>query len=64
MATNTTTNIKPTSTVRSVVVTTARVTMKAARVTMAGATRTTATTVTTTNDAEWRQTATNTTIKY
>ena len=41
-------NIKPTSTVRTVVVTTARATTKAARATVAGATRTTATMVTTT----------------
>ena len=39
-------NIKPTSTVRNVVVTTARAMMKAARATVTGATRTTATMVT------------------
>jgi len=40
-------NIKPTSTARNVVVTTARAMMKAAKATVAGATRTTATMVTT-----------------
>ena len=39
--------LKPTSTARNVVTTTARATRKAARATVAGATRTTATTVTT-----------------
>ena len=52
MATNTTTNIKPTSTVRTVVVTTARATTKAARATVAGALRMTATTATMTPNCD------------